>query len=266
MTVLFRRHATAKKESWKSGAGRYVSANTMKRYLPTIVALFAVVPVFAEDTPSKHKLSDWKIGEVLFGEEPTKSSMRGKVVVIENWGVKCPPCVAMLPHLADLDKRNREKGLLIIGAESQGHSKEDIEPLLKKAKVNYTITSGANGPIDVSGIPHAFVFDVKGALVFNGHPADEEFERSIKKALREVSKEEEVAAPAGPLVETSTWTNSEGKEIRAAVKSADTKEVVFVMTGGKEVKYPLEKLSADSRGKIEQALAASKESAEDDEE
>jgi thiol-disulfide isomerase/thioredoxin len=239
----------------------------MKRYLPAIILMVAALHASGKDAESKHKLSDWKIGEVLFGDKPTDSSMRGKVVVIENWGVKCPPCIAMLPHLADLDKRNREKGLLIIGAESQGHSKEDIEPLLKKAKVNYTVTSGANGPIEVNGIPHAFVFDVNGALVFNGHPADEEFDRSIKKALREVSKEEEApAAPAGPLVETSTWTNSEGKEIRAAVKSADSTQVVFLMTGGKEVKYPLEKLSADSRGKIEEALAASKKTAEDEEE
>lgn len=232
----------------------------MKYLIPAVVALFAVVPAFGEDTPSKHKLSDWRIGPVLFGEEPTEKAMRGKVVVIENWGVRCPPCIAMLPHLADLDKRYRDKGLMIIGAESQGHSKQDIEPLLKKAKVNYTITSGASGPIEVRGIPRAFVFDAEGGLVFSGHPGDDGFDQSIKKALRGVTaKPKESAAPAGPLIETTTWTNSEGKEIRAAVKSADSKEAVFVMAGGKIVKYPLEKLSAESRGKIEQVLAASKE-------
>ncbi len=239
----------------------------MKYLIPAIIALFAAVPVSGEDTPSKHKLSDWRIGPVLFGEEPTKKAMRGKVVVIENWGVRCPPCIAMLPHLADLDKRYRDKGLLIIGAESQGHSKQEIEPLLKRANVNYTITSGANGPIPVSGIPRAFVFNVEGDLVFSGHPGNEEFDRSIKKALRDVAaKDEKPAAPAGPLIETTTWTNSEGKEIRAAVKSADSKEAVFVMVGGKVVKYPLEKLSAESRGKIEQVLAASKEAEQKEDE
>lgn len=232
----------------------------MKCLIPAIIALFAAVPAFGEDATSKHKLSDWKIGPVLFGAEPNEKAMRGKVVVIENWGVKCPPCVAMLPHLADLDKRYRDKGLLIIGAESQGHSKNEIEPLLKKAKVNYTITSGANGPIQVRGIPRAFVFNVEGGLVFDGHPGDEAFDRSIKKALRDVvAKEKMPAAPAGPLIESATWINSEGKEIRAAVKSADSKEAVFVMVGGKIVKYPLEKLSAESRAKIEQVLAASKD-------
>lgn len=232
----------------------------MKSLVPVLVAFCSLLHASAAETPSNHKLSDWKIGPVLFGEAPTEEAMRGKVVVIENWGVKCPPCIAMLPHLADFDKRYRDKGLLVIGAESQGHSKDDIQPLLKKAKVEYTITSGASGPVKISGIPHAFVFNVDGGLVFDGHPADEGFDRAIKKALRDVSKEKEepAAAPAGPLVETSTWTNTEGKEIRAAVKSADSAEVVFVMAGGKEVKYPLEKLSAESRGKIQQALAASK--------
>ena len=170
---------------------------------------------------------------VLFGDEPTENAMGGKVVVIENWGVKCPPCIAMLPHLADLDKRYRDKGLLIIGAESQGHSKNDIEPLLKKANVNYTITSGASGPIQVRGIPRAFVFNVEGGLVFDGHPGDEGFDRSIKKALRDVgAMKEDSSAPAGPLIESTTWTNSEGKEIRAAVQSADSKEAVFVNVVG----------------------------------
>lgn len=230
----------------------------MKLLIPAIIALLAASHVSGKEAaPSQHKLTDWRIGAVLFGDEPTKSAMLGKVVVIENWGVRCPPCVALLPHMADLDRRYREKGLFIIGAESQGHSKGDIEPLLKKAKVNYTITSGANGPIAVTGIPRAFVFNTKGDLIFDGHPGDEAFDRTIKQALRDIdTKEPARLAPATPLVENSTWTNSEGKEIQAAVKSADSTEVVFVMAGGKEVKYPMEKLSAESRTKIEQAVAA----------
>ena len=42
----------------------------MKYLAPAIIALFAALPASGEDTPSKHKLSDWKIGPVLFGDEP----------------------------------------------------------------------------------------------------------------------------------------------------------------------------------------------------
>ena len=60
---------------------------------------------------SAHKLSEWKIGKVMFGEKISKAELKGKVVVLENWGVNCPPCVASLPHLAELDKKVPRQGL-----------------------------------------------------------------------------------------------------------------------------------------------------------
>ena len=211
------------------------------------------------DEKSEHKLSEWSLGETLFGEKVTKSDMEGKVVVIEHWGVKCPPCFALLPHLAEMDKRQRDKGLLIIGAESQNHSKADIEPLVDKNKIEYTITANANGPIDFNGIPHAFVFDVEGMLIFNGHPGSDDFEKAIKKALKDVGETEEGAvASSANLFETKSWTNSEGKELKAAVREATETEVTFVMFAGKVVKYPLDKLSEESQKEITDALAAKK--------
>lgn len=220
---------------------------------------FGLALPVAADEKSEHKLSDWTLRETLFGEEVTKNDMRGKVVVIEHWGVKCPPCIALLPHLASMDKRYRDKGLLIIGAESQNHSKADIQPLVKKNKIEYTITSGANGPIDFSGIPRAFVFDVEGNLIFNGNPHEADFERSIKKALRDVKETEaDTAVSSGNLFETRDWTNSEGKEIKAAVREATETEVTFLMFAGKIVKYPLDKLSPESQKAIMDALAEKK--------
>lgn len=208
---------------------------------------------------SKHTLSEWRLGATLFGDEISESDMKGKVVVIEHWGVNCPPCIALLPDLAKMDKRYRDDGLLIIGAESQNSSKATIETLVKKNKIEYTITQNANGPIKFSGIPRAFVFDVEGNLVFNGNPHDGEFERSVKKALKDVEEtgeESSSLATSSNLFETKTWTNSEGKEIKAAVKEATDTEVTFVMFAGKIVKYPLEKLSEESRKEIVAAMAA----------
>ena len=206
---------------------------------------------------AEHKLSDWKIGKTLFGEKHTKSDLSGKVVVIENWGVRCPPCVAALPHLAKLEKTHRAKGLIIIGAESQGHSKEQIKPLIEKAGVEYTITSGADGPIQVTGIPRAFVFDRQGALVFDGHPGGAGFESAIKKALAEKAPAAPAITPSGPLVASRSWKNAEGKEIVAAVKSATETTVVFLMPNGKSVNFPMDKLDDPSQDVIRKALADS---------
>ncbi len=225
----------------------------MKTTLPSLIpgilaSLVLVLPASAE---KQYKVSDWKIGKVLFGDKVTKGDMKDKVVVIENWGVRCPPCVAALPHLAELEKKHREQGLIIIGAESQGSSKGDIKPLIEKAGVEYTITEDAEGPIQVTGIPRAFVFGRDGKLVFDGNPNAKTFEEALAKALGEGASESAASTPpAGPLIASRAWTNSDGKEIRAAVKSADATTVTFLMDNGKEVKYPLAKLSEDSRKTI----------------
>ena len=216
-----------------------------------------VVPAFAADS-KEHKLSEWKFGKVLFGEKVSKGDLKGKVVVVENWGVHCPPCIASLPHLAAMEKSNRDKGLVIIGAESQGSSKDAIKPLIEKAGVEYTITEGAEGPIEVTGIPRAFVFDATGKLVYDGNPLGKEFEESVTKALSTVTVAEPAAAAApaastGPLIAMQAWTNSDGREIKAAVKKVDGSNVTFQMADGREVTYPLAKLSTESRGVIEAA-------------
>jgi len=222
-----------------------------------IIMGFGLLPIAPAAEEAAHTLSEWKLGSTLFGEDVSEKDMEGKVVVIEHWGVNCPPCIALLPHLAKMDKRHRDDGLLIIGAESQNSPKDQIEALVKKNKIEYTVTSGANGPVDFNGIPHAFVFDVRENLIFNGNPQDEDFERSIKKALREVGDTEvESVATSQNLFETRSWTNAEGNELKAAVREATETEVTFLMFGGKVVKYPLEKLSGESRKEITEARLA----------
>ncbi len=239
----------------------------IRGFFPWLTVLVtASLPALAAEV-SDHKLSEWNFGQVLFGEKLSKADLKGKVVVVENWGVHCPPCVASLPHLAELDKKKRDKGLRIIGVESQGSSKEMIKPLIEKAKVEYTIVSGDQGPIEVTGIPRAFVFGVDGKLVYDGHPMDEGFEGAIKKALREVKQAEPATAtPTGPLVATRSWTNSDGREIRAAVKKADDTTVTFLMANGREVSYPMDKLSAESRQAIVDANKAATPSKDTEEE
>ncbi len=204
-----------------------------------------------------HKLAEWKIGKSLFGEKIKKSALAGKVVVIENWGVHCPPCIASLPHLAKLEKDNRDKGLVIIGAESQGSGKAEIKPLIEKAGVEYPITDGADGPIEFSGIPHAFVFDREGTLVFHGHPGGGDFEKAVKSALKEKAVAADPAKPASLLVASRTWKNTDGKEIVAAVKEATETTVTFLMSGGKLVPYQMVKLDEESQSTIQKALQAS---------
>lgn len=216
--------------------------------------LFCLPAAGAEDG-KKHKLSQWRFGKVLFGERISKSNLKGKVVLIENWGVRCPPCVAAMPHLAELDRQHRDAGLVIIGAECQGHGKDDIKPIIEKANAEFVITERCEGPIEFSAIPRCHIFGRDGILVYDGLPRGPEFEEAVRTALEAGGDagEAEAEKSGEPLIPSRSWTNAEGKTITAAVKAIDGTSVVFVLPNGKEVTYPLDKLSDESRGELEKA-------------
>jgi len=162
--------------------------------IPAIFALIALaLPGFAADKKDKEKasvpdasVSQVKWAEVVNGAPFDKEGLAGKVVVVEEWGVNCGPCIASLPDMAKLAKRYDKKGLVVVGLERQGSTKEDILKAIKPARVEYPVMAGGNGPVPSDGIPHAMVFGADGKLVWHGHPADGEFEDAVKDALKAV--------------------------------------------------------------------------------
>lgn len=225
------------------------------------VGLHSAYSAKAEDPV--HHISEWRFGKNVSGAPVVMEDTKGKVVVYEYWGVNCPPCLASLPHLAKLDKKYRDDGLMMIGAESQGSTKEQIEPILKKAAVEYTVNMGGGGPVLGSGLPRILIFNRAGNLIFQGKPSDEDFEGTVKKALKESSPVPEKETPPAikkeaNLIEQRSWTNSDGKTIQAAVVKADETSVTFLMANGKNVDYPLDKLSDESRKIIEEKTKDSK--------
>ena len=167
-----------------------------------------------------------------------------------------------MPHLVQMDKRYKDKGLVVLAPEVQGSPIEEIERVTKEARAEFTVTKGTTRPPTLRGIPHAVIFEPSGKLVFAGHPMDDEFDRTVKKALHDVEleeKEDEGGLPpaaAKPLIDSRMWTNAEGREIKAAVMSADAGTVRFKLANGKETDYPVSKLSDHDQLLIKEALEA----------
>jgi len=77
-----------------------------------------------------------------------------------------------MPHLVSWARQYGSQGLLIIGNHVQKGSKSEIEALCRRNRVNYTITTGARVSGDTArGIPRMYLFDHKGLLAWEGHPA-----------------------------------------------------------------------------------------------
>jgi thiol-disulfide isomerase/thioredoxin len=158
----------------------------MKTLLSLLTSSLLALSAYAADksaTTSDAKLADFKLGTLITGPSVDLSNTAGKAVVIEAWGIHCGPCLASLPEMEKLSKRNKAD-TIFIGAHSQSATDDEVKEVVKKNRLSYSIVKGVNGPISFSGIPHAFVFDTTGALIYHGHPADKDFESAVRKAGR----------------------------------------------------------------------------------
>jgi thiol-disulfide isomerase/thioredoxin len=164
----------------------------MKKYCS--IAAIVLAPFFLQAKEKEAAaVPDVSIDKVNFGQvvndaEFDAKALEGKVVVIEAWGVNCPPCIASLPDMQRLSRSGEKKGLVVLGFECQNSSKKAILEVLKDARVKYPVMSGASLPLQFRGIPHVAVFGADGKLTWHGNPHDNAFKSAVKDALKAVEK------------------------------------------------------------------------------
>ncbi len=83
--------------------------------------------------------------ENLDGTMTKLSDRKGKVLLVNIWGIWCMPCIAEMPHLIELQDKYRDQGFEVvgmnIGADDQGTPEEleEIKRFVEKKKLNYTV-------------------------------------------------------------------------------------------------------------------------------
>jgi thiol-disulfide isomerase/thioredoxin len=162
--------------------------HTLRFLAIALIGVSASATAALKSSKDKAPALNGSLSDVTFGT-PVNNSLKkedlaGKVVVVEEWGTHCPPCLASLPHLAKMAKAYEKKGLVVLGLEKQGSTKEAILGVIKNAKVGYPIMAGGSAPGGTGTIPHVCIFDRDGKFIWNGNPADKEFENAVKKALQ----------------------------------------------------------------------------------
>lgn len=150
-------------------------------------------------------ISEWVKGEPVTGFED------GKVYVVEFWATWCGPCIAGMPHLSELQKEYKDKGVKIIGVNIWDDT-ANVEPFMKDRGTDrqgkkqpsgdelmqYTVAieekiegedPQRNGEMAKNwmraagrnGIPSAFIVDQRGYIAWAGHPMqmDEPLEKIV---------------------------------------------------------------------------------------
>lgn len=112
-----------------------------------------------------------------------------KILVVEFWATWCGPCRTSIPHLTELQKKYRDKDVVFIGVTDEAAAV--VKPFVKKMgdQMDYSVaidedrqtSAGYMQAYKQGGIPHAFIVDKAGRVVWQGHPM-----ASIDKALDEV--------------------------------------------------------------------------------
>ena len=105
------------------------------------------------------------------GPKLTPESLEGKVILVDEWGVNCPPCRALLPRIEQIWQSFRPKGLVVIGSHRQGDQKARILELRAENKLTYPIYLGAGiegEPSNGGGIPFMYVINSVGEIVYSG--------------------------------------------------------------------------------------------------
>jgi thiol-disulfide isomerase/thioredoxin len=110
--------------------------------------------------------------------------LKGKPAIVEFWATWCPPCRKSIPHLNEISKKYKDKGLVVIGISNE--DQKTVETFRKSTPMEYHVALDSKGlgkKFGVSGIPHAFVVGKDGKVLWEGHPmqlTDAEIDKALK--------------------------------------------------------------------------------------
>lgn len=201
----------------------------MKTIIPClwipVCLLLAALPCAAAmkvgDAAPKIQPASWAQGEAV------KELEGDKVYIVEFWATWCGPCIAAIPHVNDLYKKHKDKGLVVVG-QNLGEDAKTVGDFVKKmgSKMTYRVAvdtpDGAMGKkwlqaAGQNGIPCAFVVNKKGKIAYIGHPMSME-ESMLEKLLAEPSTK---AADSSAKPAAAASSAPSPKAIELSAKAAE---------------------------------------------
>jgi thiol-disulfide isomerase/thioredoxin len=108
-------------------------------------------------------------GTTLDGKPVTLAGLRGRVVLVDFWGMWCGPCVAQLPKLKELRRQFKGQAFDLLGVNSDEDA-EKLRQFLSANQIDWTqlLDQSTTGPISrrwrISAWPASFLIDPKGVI------------------------------------------------------------------------------------------------------
>jgi len=225
------------------------------RFLLTIGCVTTAASLFGADL--------WKNldeAHYLAGRKASNGYLRGKVVLVDRWGAKCPPCRQMLPAVENIWQSFKSKPFVVLGGHCGGWgSAEEVQALAKENSLTYSIYEDAGlvkGEPKFTAIPFLYVVDETGKVVYMGRDeriatqaivtalTDMEAPKDLKQFRRYLDFEIE-NLPGRALLRLKEMKKSYPKEYKeyaekevALKKIPDVKKLVEFVEFAKKAKDP----------------------------
>lgn len=185
------------------------------------------------------KVAKWVKGDEIKAFEP------GTVYVVEFWATWCGPCRKTIPHLSEVGKKFKDRGVKVIGVSIWEETKEkdgktphnplpDVEKYVADMgdKMAYSVAYGGDEAemsetwmkaANRNGIPSAFVVDGKGNIAWIGHPM-EKMEETLEQVLSGKFDPKAAADASKKKEEAKARAKELGGKLRATITGGRAKE------------------------------------------
>ena len=130
----------------------------------------------------------------ISGQEIKLSGHAGKQVVLLNfWGLRCGACLEEMPYLEVIHGKYKDKGLVVLGVDSDGVGTEEVVATLKEVGVSVSYPLLVDPDFAVTDaytnflVPLTIVIDKSGTIryIHTGFEkgTEKQYEDAVKKAL-----------------------------------------------------------------------------------
>ncbi|MGZ8841780.1 MAG: TIGR03435 family protein [Candidatus Aminicenantales bacterium] len=183
--------------------------------IPVLILLSVVVSsAFAQKPKIGELAPEITLEKVISPESagvPTLAGLRGKVVVLEFWGVWCGHCVENIPHLNAIADKFGRRGVELISVSDD--REKVVRAFLEKTKIKgivaVDVDASAIKRYEVTGFPTTYIIGRDGKVLAETHPAsinDDTIEDALAdRPLRLRKERAEISAKPMPKPLFEVW-------------------------------------------------------------
>lgn len=124
------------------------------------------------------------------GKPVRLADYRGKVLILDFWATWCEPCAMEIPWFMDLERREKDHGLAVLGVSMDDEGWDAVKPFAAKIGLNYPVVLGNDETAllygGVDALPTTFLIDREGriAAVHVGLADRRDIEDGVERLLQ----------------------------------------------------------------------------------